>query len=98
MLHNIPGKSNSKADLLSQRAGFDQGHDDNRDVTLLPPNIFVNLLQKDPTLLSLNFPYTERIHRARQNLDLVTSRAIDSNSKDWQEVTNGIFSFLGQIY
>jgi hypothetical protein len=60
-LHHIPGKSNSKADLLSRRAGFDQGHDDNRDVILLSPNIFVNALKKAPTLPFLTSPYAERI-------------------------------------
>jgi hypothetical protein len=36
-LHHIPGKANSKVDLLSRWAGFDKGEDDNKEVTLLKP-------------------------------------------------------------
>src|SRR5215471_624436 len=35
-LHHIPGKSNSKADILSRRPGFNRGAEDNDDVILLP--------------------------------------------------------------
>jgi RNase H-like domain found in reverse transcriptase len=39
-LHHIPGKSNSKADILSRRPGHDKGVNDNDDVTLLDPLLF----------------------------------------------------------
>jgi hypothetical protein len=42
-LHHILGKANLKADLLSRRAGFDKGEDDNKEVTLLKPMHFRKL-------------------------------------------------------
>jgi hypothetical protein len=38
-----PGKANTKADLLSQRAGFPKGEKDNEDVILLKENHFRNI-------------------------------------------------------
>jgi hypothetical protein len=35
-----PGKANMKADLLSRRAGFPKGENDNEDVILLKENHF----------------------------------------------------------
>jgi hypothetical protein len=42
-LHYIPGKANTKANLLSRWAGFDKGEDDNKEVTLLKPVHFRKL-------------------------------------------------------
>jgi hypothetical protein len=38
-----PGKANTKADLLSRRAGFPKGENDNKDVILLKENHFRNI-------------------------------------------------------
>jgi hypothetical protein len=38
-----PGKANMKADLLSQRAGFPKGENDNKNVILLKENHFRNI-------------------------------------------------------
>jgi hypothetical protein len=38
-----PGKANTKADLLSRRAGFPKGENDNEDVILLKENHFRNI-------------------------------------------------------
>jgi hypothetical protein len=38
-----PGKANTKADLLSRRAGFPKGEKDNKDVILLKENHFRNI-------------------------------------------------------
>jgi hypothetical protein len=40
-LHHIPGKSNNKADILSRRAGHNEGEGDNVDVTVLTPEMFL---------------------------------------------------------
>jgi len=39
---HFPGKSNTIADLLSRRKDFEEGVNPNKDVTLLPENLFVN--------------------------------------------------------
>jgi hypothetical protein len=40
MIKHRPGNANTKADLLSQRAGFPKGENDNEDVILLKENHF----------------------------------------------------------
>ncbi len=38
---HLPGRLNGRADALSQRPGYDQGENDNKDVTVLPDHVFV---------------------------------------------------------
>ena len=40
-IHHIKGTSNGRADALSQRPDYDQGEDDNKDVTVIPDHLFV---------------------------------------------------------
>src|SRR5262245_13868090 len=48
-LHHIPGKSNSKADILSRQPGFKWGADDNNNVILLPESLFISqIVQLEP--------------------------------------------------
>jgi RNase H-like domain found in reverse transcriptase/Integrase zinc binding domain len=47
-----PGKTN-KADLLSRHPDFDQGKNDNEEVLVLPPELFINTVQVHQTLEDL---------------------------------------------
>ncbi len=38
---HLPGRLNGRADALSRRPGYDQGENDNKDVTVLPDHVFV---------------------------------------------------------
>ena len=40
-IHHIKGTSNGRADTLSRRPDYDQGEDDNKDITVLPDHLFV---------------------------------------------------------
>ena len=40
-IHHIKRTLNSRADALSRRPDYDQGEDDNKDVVVLPDNLFV---------------------------------------------------------
>ena len=40
-IRHLPGRLNGRADALSRRPGYDQGEDDNKDVTVLPDHVFV---------------------------------------------------------
>ena len=40
-IHHIPGKANSRADMLSRRPDYDQGMRDNENIIVLPENVFV---------------------------------------------------------
>jgi len=39
-IHHLPGKINRRADTLSRRANYDQGEEDNGDMTVLPEDLF----------------------------------------------------------
>jgi hypothetical protein len=42
-LRHIPGKNNGRADALSRLPNYNQGEDDNEDITVLPDQLFVRL-------------------------------------------------------
>ena len=43
-LQHVPGKNNGRADALSRRPDYDQGTNDNQDVTILPDQLFIRAL------------------------------------------------------
>ena len=43
-LQHVPGKNNGHVDALSRRPDYDQGTNDNRDVTFLPDRLFIRAL------------------------------------------------------
>ena len=43
-LQHIPGKSNGRADALSRRPDYDQGTNNNQNVTVLPDRLFIRAL------------------------------------------------------
>jgi hypothetical protein len=43
-IHHVKGKHNERADALSQRPDYDQGENDNMNVTVLPDHLFVRAL------------------------------------------------------
>jgi hypothetical protein len=58
-IHHIKGKSNGRADALSRRPDYDNGENDNRDVTVLPNHIFV--CAADISVASADQPSSPRI-------------------------------------
>ena len=62
-IHHIKGTANGRADALSRRPDYDQGDDDNKDVTVLPDALFVRATQVDtimPTTLTIDSEEMER--------------------------------------
>jgi ribonuclease HI len=43
-IHHVKGKHNERADTLSRRPDYDQGENDNTNVTVLPDHLFVRAL------------------------------------------------------
>ena len=58
-LHHIPGKQNSKADILSRRPGFEKGTDDNDDTTYFLQFYFQPLI---PLKLTQNHSFYNEYH------------------------------------
>jgi hypothetical protein len=46
-LKHIPGKTNGRADALSRRPDYDQGSNDNENITVLPDKLFARATQID---------------------------------------------------
>ena len=44
-IHHIKGTSNGRADALSRRPDYDQGENDNKNITVLPNHLFVRASQ-----------------------------------------------------
>jgi hypothetical protein len=40
-IHHVAGKKNGQADALSRRSDYDQGDNDNQNVTVLPDALFI---------------------------------------------------------
>jgi hypothetical protein len=49
---HIKGTSNGRADTLSRRPDYDQGHEDNQNVTVLPRQVFVRAMEVLPDISS----------------------------------------------
>jgi hypothetical protein len=70
-IRHIKGIANRRADALSRRPDYDQGQDDNQDVTVLPEQVFVramevlpnHLLQDESTLKPWANPHQLKIHQ-----------------------------------
>ena len=101
-IHHLSGKSNSKADILSRRPGFDQGEQDNEHMVVLPPDLFQNLL----TLARIHFleagdatydltttSFQPRIHRIRNNLDKSVQMMLDRKEDGWKTLEDGTCTF-----
>jgi hypothetical protein len=43
-IHHVTGKKNRRADALSRRSDYNQGEEDNQNITVLPNNLFARAL------------------------------------------------------
>ena len=88
-LHHIPGKQNSKADILSRRPGFDQGENDNDDTILLDPLFFCQLyIQQtngfnDAFDIPITHSFIPQIHQAHTNQDKAVQLALAREEPGW---------------
>src|SRR6266567_1349850 len=106
-LHHKPGKSMGKPDALSRRADHGTGSDDNSDIVLLPPKLFVaraleGLEFGGPELgilrdicKGVRQPEEEPIAKATQQLWKSSTRSLRSG--EWSE-QDGLLYFHGHIY
>src|SRR5688572_5198355 len=102
-LHHISGKSNSKADILSRRPGFDRGVNDNDDTVLLPdtlftPSVSLCAIGQEAHYDFTAIPFHDRIYRARRNIDKSVKLALDRRQPGWYKLENGTLTFRDRIY
>jgi hypothetical protein len=89
-----PGKANSKADILSRRAGHDKGENDNEGVILLKDDLFVQIYDDDRALDEI----LEKIKKTnkRQWEDIV-KKNIENKEPDWK-IKDGLITWKEQVY
>jgi hypothetical protein len=51
-IRHIKGTANGRADALSRRPDYDQGQEDNQNITVLPEQIFVRAMEVLPNLMA----------------------------------------------
>jgi hypothetical protein len=51
-IRHIKGTANGRANALSRRPDYDQGHEDNQNITVLPEQIFVQAMEVLPNLMT----------------------------------------------
>jgi hypothetical protein len=91
-LHHIPGKANSKDDLLSRQAGFDKGEDDNKKVTLLKPVHFRKLY------IQVMVGFTSGMENAiRDALDR-EGREFPEETTGWSHDPVGLWEYYRHLY
>jgi transposase InsO family protein len=91
-LHHIPGKANSKADILSRRAGFDKREDDNKEVTLLKPMHFRKLY------IRVMVGFTSGMENViRDALDR-EGREFPEETTGWSHDPAGLWEYYGRLY
>ena len=93
-----PGKSNTKADILSRRAGHPHGENDNQETVLLKEELFVRVFNDDRALEEI----LEKIRKTDKKEWDVIAKQMKSNiavteNNDW-ETKEGLNLYKGRVY
>ena len=80
-LFHKPGKTMGKADAMSRMAGMETGENDNTDITLLKPDMFISLLQ---TIDSPESDILEQIRHRQGNIDKAVQKAVEEGERGWE--------------
>ena len=69
-----------KADILSRQADYERRENDNKNVTLLKPEWFV----QDTTMNSPDLELVQRIKDNTSHIDKSVKKALDAGNKEWR--------------
>ena len=67
-IKHIPGKIHTAPDMLSRPPGVDQGKQDNTDIVLLPPSLFIATTKTQDNLLKVKVKETQQKQKAEMEL------------------------------
>ena len=70
-----------KADILSRQADYERRENDNKNVTLLKPEWFV----QDTTMNSPDLELVQRIKDNTSHIDKSVKKALDAGNKEWRQ-------------
>ena len=89
-----PGKANTKADILSRRAGHDQGENNNQGVILLKEELFVQLHDNDSALEEI----LNKIRKInKRQWEEMVRRNVELKKEGWK-VEQGLVIWKERIY
>ena len=96
ILRHRPGKLNTIPDALSRRADYDDGKEDNKQVTILPNKLF-----KETVNAVSHFSFTDELFREQAKDPLLlgfnTTSESDPLPAHW-EIREGLWTYWGKIY
>lgn len=105
VLVHRPGKSSGKPDALSRRPDHDQGENDNKDVVLIDPELFVNAIHTDKEYIQSMFsttPVLDEIRKAQDQdrtvLEYRAQRSSPNFPKTLSWSSDGLLLSEGKIY
>ena len=75
-----------KADILSRRANYEREENDNKNVTLLKPEWFV----QDTTMNSPDLELVQRIKDNTSCIDKSVKKALDAGNKELRQEVDGL--------
>ena len=89
-----PGKANTKADILSRRAGHDWGENDNQGVILLKKELFVQLHDDDSALEEI----LNKIRKInKRQWEEMVRKNVELKKEEWK-IEQGLVTWKGRIY
>ena len=89
-----PGKANTKANILSRRAGHDRGENDNQGVILLKEELFVRLHDDDDALEKI----LDRIRKInKKQWEEMVKKNVESKIEGWK-VEQGLVTWKERVY
>ena len=83
-----------KANALSRMTGLEMGEKDNKNVTLLKPELFISsLMIENPKDEVLNL-----IRKQKTNINRYVQLHLKAKDKDWERTNDKLILFQNQIY
>ena len=95
ILHHKPGTSMGKADTLSRMTNLETGVNDNKDIIVLKPELFINTIREAE---SPEDPIINKIIKYVNNMDKSVVEALNSKDKEWVNEHGGIVTWKNRIY
>ena len=83
-----------KADLITRRADFKTGENDNENVTLLKNDLFISAIDIEPIADDL----MKRILRCRSNKDNSVTKALSEKQDQWTTLDTGLVMWKHRVY
>ena len=85
-LIHCSGTLNAKADILSRQADHEREENNNKNVTLLKPEWFV----QDIIMNSPDLKLVQKIKDNASHIDKSVKKALDTGNKEWKQKVNGL--------